>query len=903
LINVPGLPIGAGPATLARMGRTVYRFASVEHLRKSEEQLEEAESGSKPEPIEPASALLERGLGAEPTAKAPRRLGFIPGKGNQQQILVVRVDFSDLPGDPQALGGTPVYTVPVLQTLADQVAAYYRNSSYGQVALNFTVTPSVYRLPGSASYYAVNGAVFMLYNDATAAVQADFPLANYDQVIVLFSDLALIPGSQIRFGGAAVIGTSQVWVNGEFDFRVVAHELGHSLGLYHANFWQCDDGNPISDKGYSVEYLDPFDTMGSNQGNDTRTDFNPWFKHQLNWIQDSQVQTVTNSGTYRVYRFDDAQATGTLALKVSKDSGRDYWVACRRNFTDSSTMQHGAYIVWGYNGPRQSNLIGVGTPPNSRFDAALGIGATLADPEANLAIAAVAEGGEAPGQYLDVQIGLGPPPEIITQVEDQFAVEGQRVEFTVVATGNPAPGFTWQRQARGTTIWTSLTDGADFSGSGTAALVVNQTTCSMSGDRFRCWLTNSAGGFNSSQSALLSVNRFGMSILAGQSGSSGHDGPAPLSEFTSPMGIALDHAGNVYVADTGNHVIRKITPTGTVTTLAGLTGNTGSTDGNGANARFDFPMGITVDREDNIYVADYLNSTIRKVTPDGWVTTMAGLAANAGSLDATGSAARFNHPYGVAVDCLGDLYVADTGNQTIRKITSEGVVNTLAGLAGKAGATDGAGSDALFNHPLGIAVDTAGTILVADQNNSTIRRITPEGLVTTLAGSAGLVGSVDAAGSSARFSSPSAIAVDLGDNLYIADRNNSAVRMITPEGIVTTLAGSVNSDGTPVGAFSPSGLAVDGQGNVYVADSYANTIRLIQTGLAPLPFLRMAAAGDQLVLSWTASAEGYVLERSSVLSGEIEWTPVVSEASVIGCNFVVTVPIDAPAAFFRLHRP
>ena len=178
--------------------------------------------------------------------------------------------------------------------------------------------------------------------------------------------------------------------------------------------------------------------------------------------------------------------------------------------------------------------------------------------------------------------------------------------------------------------------------------------------------------------------------------------------------MAVDGSGNVYVADSGNYTIRKITPAGVVSTLAGLAGSSGSADGTGSAARFYYPTGVAVDGSGNVYVADTGNYTIRKITPAGVVSTLAGLAGSTGSADGTGSAARFYYPYGVAVDGSGNVYVADTGNYTIRKITPAGVVSTLAGTAGSSGSADGTGSAARFNYPTGVAVDGSGNVYVAD---------------------------------------------------------------------------------------------------------------------------------------------------------------------------------------------
>ncbi len=317
------------------------------------------------------------------------------------------------------------------------------------------------------------------------------------------------------------------------------------------------------------------------------------------------------------------------------------------------------------------------------------------------------------------------------------------------------------------------------------------------------------------------------------------DGAASTARFNSPNGVAVDGAGNVYVADCGNDTIRKVTPGGVVTTLAGLAGNSGSADGTGSAARFCFPFGVAVDSAGNVYVADYGNNTIRKVTPGGVVTTLAGLAGSQGSADGTGSAARFYMPYGVAVDSAGNVYVADYGNNTIRKVTPGGVVTTLAGLAGSPGSADGTGSAAQFYYPGGVAVDSAGNVYVADSGNSTIRKVTPGGAVTTLAGLAGTTGRADGTGSAAQFSHPSGVAVDSAGNVYVADPQNVTIRKMTPGGAVTTLAGLAggwgNTDGTAGAARFcwPNGVAVDSTGNVYVADPANNTIRIGTTNTCP----------------------------------------------------------------------
>jgi sugar lactone lactonase YvrE len=329
-----------------------------------------------------------------------------------------------------------------------------------------------------------------------------------------------------------------------------------------------------------------------------------------------------------------------------------------------------------------------------------------------------------------------------------------------------------------------------------------------------------------------------VTTIAGTTGVSGSaDGTGSAALFNQPQGIAVDATGNIYVSDTNNFTIRKIASGGVVTTLAGAAGQDGGSDGAGSSARFSYPIGIAVDGGGNIYVADYDNDAVRKVTPGGSVSTLAGSLGTAGSADGQGSAALFNHPEAVALDGAGNVYVIDTSNQTVREVTAGGSVTTLAGTPGMGGRADGAGAAARFFYPAGIASTGAGTVYVADTGNHAIREMASPGSVTTLAGSAGQEGDADGTGSQALFAYPHGVAVDGSGHIYIADTNNNAIRESTTAGVVTTLAGN---GGVPPGSAdgvggaatfnAPAGVAADGNGNVYVADTGNNTIRKISAG-------------------------------------------------------------------------
>jgi sugar lactone lactonase YvrE len=240
------------------------------------------------------------------------------------------------------------------------------------------------------------------------------------------------------------------------------------------------------------------------------------------------------------------------------------------------------------------------------------------------------------------------------------------------------------------------------------------------------------------------------------------------------MGLAVDANGNIYVADAGNHLIRKITPAGVVTTLAG-SGKPEFADGDGVSASFSSPSWVALDKNGNLYVSDFNNNRIRKITPSGVVTTLAG-SETAGYADGQGTAAQFKGPSGIAVDGIGNIYVGDRGNNRIRKISPSGVVTTLAGSE-TAGYADGQGKAAKFNNPTSLAVDGIGNLYVADNGNNRIRKITPSGTVTTLAGS-GNTGAEDGYGTAASFKGPWGIAVDAIGTVYVADQQNHKIRKI-----------------------------------------------------------------------------------------------------------------------------
>jgi len=299
------------------------------------------------------------------------------------------------------------------------------------------------------------------------------------------------------------------------------------------------------------------------------------------------------------------------------------------------------------------------------------------------------------------------------------------------------------------------------------------------------------------------------------------------ASFSAPLGLGADGAGNIYVGDYNNNLIRKISPAAVVTTCAGVAGLYGAKNGSASVATFELPQGVAVDNSGNIYVADSFNNLIRKITPGGTVSTLAGQANVSGS--ANGTNATFNSPTGVAVDNAGNVFVADQGNNLIRRITPNGSVSTLAGIAGISGSANG--NNATFNAPSGLAFDNSQNLFVADAGNNLIRMITPAGYVSTFAGS-GLAGAQDGQGMAASFNHPDAIAVNFYGVLYVADERNNMIREISASGMVSTVAGNgTGGSGDGVGknaTFSyPGSIVADNMGNVYAGDINTYLIRKI----------------------------------------------------------------------------
>ncbi|HMH19141.1 MAG TPA: NHL repeat-containing protein [Burkholderiales bacterium] len=400
--------------------------------------------------------------------------------------------------------------------------------------------------------------------------------------------------------------------------------------------------------------------------------------------------------------------------------------------------------------------------------------------------------------------------------------------------GAPAEGtdYTIGGQVTGLSGTVALQNngGNDLSLSANSAFAFTTTT--VTGSNYRvtvlaqpagqtCAVANGAGtvsGANVTDVAVTcSSSPASLALFAGDVAAGNVNGVGAAARFNGPADMAVDSAGNIYVADFWNFIIRKITPEGAVTTFAG-TGGKGSADGIRTAASFFLPGGVATDSADNVYVADTHNNTIRKIAPGGQVTTLAGIPENPGNADGTGTAARFVFPQGMSTDSKGNIYVADNENNAIRKITPSGVVTTFAGAA------------AHLILPTNVATDSADNVYVADAIFHNIRKITPEGVLTTFAGTEGVSGSADGTGAAARFNFPCGVAADSAGNVYVSDTGNNTIRKITPDGVVSTVVGVAGQAGFTPGALpgllnGPGAIVVSGT-SLYVTQ--ANSVVVVR---------------------------------------------------------------------------
>ena len=412
----------------------------------------------------------------------------------------------------------------------------------------------------------------------------------------------------------------------------------------------------------------------------------------------------------------------------------------------------------------------------------------------------------------------------------------------------------------------------------------------------------------------LAANNVFFRSLAGAFGEVGScDGIGARARFSNPSALAMDRSGDLYVADSMNHSIRKVSPGSQVTTLAGGAADFGSdgmnesgaADGFGPAARFNYPAGVAVDDAGFVYISDAWNHTIRRISPSGMVTTLAGQAGNYGHRDGPAAEALFDDPCGIAVDPTGIIYVAERGANVIRRIGLDGSVSTLAGLPGAPGDAEGQGDTARFKRPSGLALDPTGNLWVADTGNHTIRMVTPQGLVKTVAGRSGVFGHLDGEANNALFFRPMGVVVDGKGTVFVADTYNNAIRKLNSAGLVETMSppqlqGIVDAAFAPASQFlGPSGLVLDRNGGILVADAGNN---VIQAGVEVTKVgLRVSLQGGLPVLQVLGGAgRSCTIESCSDSRPAAPWTPMFKLD--LAADTVFVADPTAAGVPFRLYR-
>jgi hypothetical protein len=479
------------------------------------------------------------------------------------------------------------------------------------------------------------------------------------------------------------------------------------------------------------------------------------------------------------------------------------------------------------------------------------------------------------GATLTVSSGATGGPALSAPLAAQTVTTGHAVSYTAQSvTGT----YQWQVSSDSGATWSNLSNNGTYSGATARTLTVTGADSTMNGYLFRYLATDSTGTSTSSAATLTVASAFlpfptgivlvgsdtlyvtdstantvqkvttagDVTAFAGAKGTVGTlDAFGENALFNQPGGVTATAAGVLFIADTANATIRRIGTDGSVTTFAGSTTLRGNTDGQGTDATFSAPLGVAVDSAGSLYVADATNHTIRKISPQGAVSTFAGAAGQLGTANGSGGAARFNYPAGVAIDAAGNVFIADRTNNLIRKITAAGAVSTFAGVAGLSGTDDGTGSAALFNLPSGLVLDSGGNLYVADTGNCTIRKITAAGAVSTLAGLPTVGGDQDGTGYSALFSQPRALTIDSAGNLYVADTGNAAIRKVTPAGVVTTLTLRQGTTSTGSGATGTS------SGSTGSTSGGTGT-----TGTTPAPSTAGGGGGGGAPSTWFIAALG-----------------------------------------------
>lgn len=506
-------PLTGAPGTEPTLiGGEIYYLSSKNHIQQIENTLEDSFARAKEytqRRLEHPYEWLSGSAGGD--SGTPQET---PYQENQIDVLFIRVDFSDFPGEP--------ITQAALQTTLNTVDGHLGNYSYNEAGITATVSNSVYRMPSTGATYAQAGDNSGIQTDARALASADYTLSNYDVIAVYFPNLSGVPNSDITYGGLASVGGGNHWINGVNSVGVILHEFGHNYGLYHANYEI--PGQEISGL-YQLpgilEYGDIFDEMGS--GNSPEGHFSHLAKNLMQWMPDSKVMEATGDGIFTIYRFDDVNAISnpTLAVKVPMAGDVNYWIGYRQLYTSSSfNLQNAAYVVAeNLAQNRETTLIDM-TPESQssetadRRDAGLPVGSSFYEPGAGVRFTALERGGSSPNEWIRVQVQFDSRislKETSISVDEQcgtasiivernFAYNGA-VSVNYATTADTATVGTDYYDVSGTLTWADG-DTSDR----TITVPIRPDLINESNETFTLTLSNIVGGTLDSGSAVATVS-------------------------------------------------------------------------------------------------------------------------------------------------------------------------------------------------------------------------------------------------------------------------------------------------------------------------------------------------------------------------------------------------------------
>jgi len=816
---VAKLPAGAVASVLARCGNRWVRFASIADLETAEERLRAAQcapSTALGSPVEDCLML-----------RAPVARSYVSTRAvGTKRILVFRADLEDMPGDPVDAIDGHAYTAAAVEAYArDHLAPFFRERSYGVFTPEIVVAPKIYRVPYKRSTITINEYGLML-DSLLKQAKADFDASTFDYYVIITNPL---PGYPAGLGGG-----DTCMVYGYYNFRTVEHELGHVLGLDHSRLWQGNP-TPFSDTGSTQEYGDVLDLMGGGQTREG-SDFNLSYKQALRWLKPGQLETVSGPGTYRLY-LSDATLCGQngsklLGLRIPRDASSELWVAYR---SDSSygTPRSGAYVLkgntsaeqfsWAVADALQMNLLSGGNSWDVAGQCLLPVGRAFTDPKSGYSVSLLSAGGTGADAYIDVRVSSGTGDDVAPQIglnpASQLDVSmGDDISFSIWAEAGGNLSYQWQHRVAGSSDWVDLAESAPYKGTRTGSLLIVGVPASLSDSYFRCVMRNGSGQCTSEEARLtVLVRTEGSETFAGKSGQTGLvDAKGSQSRFNFPSAILQQDDGGFLVSDLWNFRIRQV----------GLDRSVRSTP--------DQWIRFLSFARNSAGVVHGLNMSAQlKVISEGVIVDGPySAAAGYGYADGPIATANLGRPTAICFDAADNLWFIDQRNQVVRKISPAGVVSTVAGKAGSPGYADGQGEAARFNFIDGMwdgmCFDRDNTLLITDSNNHCVRRITPSGMVTTLPGR-GVLDTGTPISDPRLISSPFCLTVDANGVVYVGCR--FMIRVIEPGGAIGVLLGN-DSDfsgkdgvGTAATAMTIGGLCLARDGNLYFTDANQHVMR------------------------------------------------------------------------------